>query len=337
MRDNEFPHLRPDVIETLPWSPDKRIEFNNADRFVQYEQADKALARLERLHTSTKTIRPQNLALSGPPGIGKTSILGEFMRSHPSLPVDSHISEEDSSPNLVVTGPPGSGKTALLHEFQRRNPGRSTDDVEIKPVLKVEVTSPGEGRLLSAILKELGYYEDWDRGSIDSKLRRVLNGLQNCRVETLMLDESNHFFEGGKRTYESLRVIKTISNLLGVHIVLVGTGELCVVLTYDKQLQSRFEVIKLEPFGLNQAFIDFLYQFEASLSLAKPSCLYKEDKAPRILELSKALNPDRRPGVLFSITKLIRLASEMAITDGSEQIQQDHLKLVAEDNRYEVD
>jgi type II secretory pathway predicted ATPase ExeA len=330
-----YPHLLPEVTETLSLPAEQRIRFNSIDRFVRYPLADEILGRLERLRTRPRTIRPQSILLSGPAGNGKTALLEEFLETHRSA--NSPVAPSEEKPNLLLTGQPGSGKTALLQELVTLHPGRSTPSVEIKPVVRIEATSPGEGRLLSAILRGLGYDEDWDRGTIDAKLRRVLNGLHMCHVELLAIDEFHNMLNGGKRMYESLRIIKTISNLLQLPIVLSGTEDALTVLRNDRQLLTRFEVVKLPLWEDNQAYIDFLYRFEATLSLSKPSHLYSKEKAPVILELSKALDPERKPGVLYSVIKLVRLAAEAGLRDGSERIEIMHLRQVAEDNRYPED
>ncbi|MBI3860255.1 MAG: TniB family NTP-binding protein, partial [Thaumarchaeota archaeon] len=258
------------------------MEFNKRDCFVRYPAADEVLRKLEDLRTGPRRLRPQNLLLYGSGGNGKTAVLDEFV---------------DIRKDLILTSEAGNGKTALVQEFGAHHPERSTPDMEIKPVIRTEVVSPGESRLLSAILQSLGY-EDWDRGSNDSKFKRVLNGLDKCRVEVLAIDEFHNMLQGGKREYESLRVIKTISNKLGLPIVLSGTELALRVLRDDPQLLTRFDVVKLPLWEANQNYIDFLYYFESTLSLAEASHLYREEKAQPILELSRSLNPEGRQGVL---------------------------------------
>lgn len=335
MTTDGYRHLLPEVTETLSLPLEERIRFNSMDRFVKYPLADEILGRLERLRTRPRTIRPQNIILSGPAGNGKTALLEEFLETHRAT--KPLVAPGEKKANLLLTGQAGNGKTALLQEFVTRHPGHSTPSVELSPVIRIEATSPGEGRLLSAILRGLSYDEDWDRGTIDAKLRRVLNGLHMCRVELLAIDEFHNMLNGGKRMYESLRIIKTISNLLQLPIVLSGTDDALMVLRSDPQFLTRFEVVKLPLWEDNQAYVDFLYRFEATLSLSKPSHLYGKEKAPVILELSKAIDPGGEPGVLYSVIKLIRLAAEAGLKDGSEQIEVMHLRRAAEDNRYPRD
>jgi ribosomal protein S8 len=285
-------HLLPDVASTLAWPVEKRIEQIWSDSFVPYPAAEQIIEKIERLRSRPRTIRPQN---------------------------------------LLITGPPGNGKSAILNEFLERNPEQFTPEVTVKPVVIAEVPAgAGEGRLLGSILRRLGYSEDWDKGSTDLKTRKVLNTLKRCRVEILGIDEVNNLMEGGKMAWESLRTLKEISNELGLPIVFAGTEEALVVLREDTQLTTRVDAMRLRPWEYGNDFCRLLCNLESTLSVAHPSRLYSREKAALILDLTASLNPRRRKGILFDIIKLVKTSAELVVRDGSEIIGKETLTRVAD-------
>ena len=286
-------HLLPEVAQTMSWSLDKRIAQVWSDSFISYPASEKITFKIDQIRRRPRSIRPQN---------------------------------------LLITGYPGTGKTAILNEVYRRNPEVNTPDFIRKPVIFAETPAgAGEGRLLGAILRALGYHSDWDRGSIDSKTRKVLNALQKCQVELLMIDEVNNLLGGGKKTWEALRTLKEISNQLRIPIVFAGTEDAAVVLEEDSQLTSRIDVTRLRTWEYCKEFAKLLYDVESTIPLARPSRLYSKEMALEILKLSSSLNPQNRKGVLFDILKLVRSSAEYELRNGSEIISFETLKLMASD------
>jgi hypothetical protein len=238
---------------------------------------------------------------------------------------------------LLVVGPSGSGKTTIVREFVSRHPNSSHADVDIKPVLYVETPpTAGEARILGAILRALDYSRDWDRGNCDMKLKRVLNTFTACRVELIILDEiHNMFIKGRKRPWESLSVIKTLSNQLGLPVVLVGIISARNLISQDPQLNSRFQTIELIPWKDGKEYRDFLYALESTLPLSHPSRLYAKEKAAAILQISQSVcgGPFSAAGILGNITRIVKDAAIRAIKDRTEMITVEHLRNAAESIR----
>ena len=331
-----YDHLLDETIITLDWPLEKRTDAIWRDSFIPYPKADEVLSHIDQLRKRPRTLRPQGALVAGVPGNGKSALFHEYARRHKPFKDPRHFPTQDNeTQKLLLTAPPGNGKSALLQQYGRKHLGHSTPEVEIRPVIiALAPVNGGEGRLLSAILKAIGYREDWDKGSTDSKQRRVLNALVNCRVEIIMIDDINNMLYGGKKKSEALYGIRNISNYLKIPLIFAGSEEARIVLEDEPSIKTRLDVLELPLWTEGHEYCEFLYNLELTLSLRKSSYLWKREKAHLILELSKSLDPDRRPGILFNILKLVKTAAENGLRDGSEQITVEHLKSAAEPCRW---
>jgi hypothetical protein len=293
VQELETNHLLSQIRAIVSSPSEMRINFVLRDSFVPYALALESLSRMEELRTRPRTHRPEG---------------------------------------LLIAGATGNGKTSILREFLNRNLGYSTPDVEIKPVLYViSPATAGESRLLASILRSFGY-EKWELGSVDVKMRRVLNALLKCKVQVLVIDEIHNMLTGRQRLWESLNVVKTLSNELELPIMLAGIETAKDVVREDPQVSSRFRLIELPTWKDGKEYRDFLCALESTLPLAKPSKLYEKEKAVPLLELSKGLDtaPVPRAGILGNLVKLVKESAVQAIKDSSELISVDHLRSVAE-------
>jgi len=332
----DYDHLLDETVATLNWPLEKRIDAVWCDSFIPYPMADEILSHIDRLRKRPRTLRPQGTLVAGIPGNGKSALFHEYARRHSPFNDPRHASIQDyETQKLLLTAPPGNGKSALLQQYGWKHLGHSTAEVEIRPVvIALAPVNGGEGRLLSAILKAIGYGEDWDKGSTDSKQRRVLNALVNCRVEIIMIDDINNMLHGGKKKSEALYAIRNISTYLKIPLVFAGSEEARIVFEDEPSIKTRLDVLELPLWTEGHEYCEFLYNLELTLSLRKSSCLWKKEKAHLVLELSKSLDPDRRPGILFNILKLVKTAAETGLRDGSEQITVEYLKSAADRCRW---
>ena len=74
--DIDNPKALPDV---------ERIKFIRSDRWINYEAAQNALARLNDLLTYPPRDRMPCLLIYGATGMGKTKIIRKFVRDHPAV------------------------------------------------------------------------------------------------------------------------------------------------------------------------------------------------------------------------------------------------------------
>jgi len=326
-------HLVDEVVPTLGWQLDKRISFNWRDRFISHQKTDEIHALIDRLRARPRTLRPQGLLVASVPGNGKTALLQEYARRFAPHKNPEHADQDNETARLLLTATPGNGKTALLQEYAFRHPNYSTPETSIKPVvIALAPVHGGAGKLYSAILKALGY-KDWDQGSIDSKQRRLLNALVNCRVELVVIDDVNNWLHGGTSKSEALYAIRNISNCLQIPLVFAGSEEARIVFEEEDSIKTRLDIVELPLWSEGHEYYDFLFNLESTLSLKNASYLWKEEKSHLIMSLSGVLDPYGRRGIIYNILKLVKTATESGLQDGSECIEASHLKAAAEKQR----
>jgi hypothetical protein len=91
----DLSHLHPAIRDLSMESAGARIEYLRRDRYVDHPTAATARNMLEDLLTWPRTIRPPCLLLHGPSGIGKSSLLREFLSNHQPVSDDAgHIRME---------------------------------------------------------------------------------------------------------------------------------------------------------------------------------------------------------------------------------------------------
>lgn len=143
---------------------------------------------------------------------------------------------------LLITGFTGSGKTTVKKEYASRFPRRDEGDRTCIPVLCVDTPSaPTAKSLAEAILIELGDAMSY-RGTAEQKTQRIYHLFKLCKVELLIIDEFQQFFEHGRRN-EIGRVTDWLKNMLnnaGIPVVLIGLPYSDQVLRLNVQLARRF-------------------------------------------------------------------------------------------------
>lgn len=164
--------------------------------------------------------------------------------------------ESGHSGGLLITGFSGSGKTTLIREYQAEHPMVDEGDRIRVPVLSVETpAAPTVKNLVETILIAIGDPMS-HRGSAEEKTQRIYHLLKLSRVELLMIDEFQHFFEHGRRN-EVRHVtdwLKSLLNRAGIPVVLFGLPHSDHVLRLNVQLARRFSShYYLRPFGLDSA------------------------------------------------------------------------------------
>jgi Bacterial TniB protein len=241
---------------------------------------------------------------------------------------------------LLLSAPSGNGKTTIINTFLYRHPVRSTYDVEIVPVLTVEAPPiPNEKRFLGQILRGFVRLLSVDElepiscqrarglvtttaletGDAEFRFNRVKILVKSCRVKLMFVDEIHNLLAGSARqTSACCNLLKFIANELGIRIVLVGTERAENVLRSDRQLISRFPIVRLPLWHDGNKYRSFLHTLEPELRLMHDSNLASDEKALFLLQQSE--------GVLGQVVMAVKDAAVLAIKDGGERITMDHLK-----------
>ncbi len=153
---------------------------------------------------------------------------------------------------LLITGQTGAGKTTLIEFYRSHFPDHNETDRTIIPVLVVTTPeSPTVKSLAEAILIALGDPAATS-GTAENKTRRIFKYLKECRVQLIIVDEFQHFYDS-KKVSQAKKVtdwLKNLFNIASVPVVLVGLPRSVMVIRMNPQLKRRFSSpFYLKPFG----------------------------------------------------------------------------------------
>lgn len=179
--------------------------FTLRHRFIHSPQAVRALTRLGEIHgDSRRTGASKGLLIQGPSGVGKSTLVKEYIRSL-----------EESEVNVPEK------RTFLFVEMP---------------------SSPTKKNLAAAILAELKDPFAEARGhSAEVKFARVVLLLKNLGVEMLVLDEAQHLVDYRRNgAYEAADWIKSLMNETSIAFVLIGLKRTENLLLANEQLRRRF-------------------------------------------------------------------------------------------------
>lgn len=176
--------------------------------------------------------------------------------------VMSYVGVEDEPPNLPITGPTGIGKTTLIRRLRAKHPvvpnGRRVetpgcpdaiaDDV---PLLAFEF--PSQPTVISVgrcMLKQLGDPR-WRRGDRDDITDRVDTLIRACGVRVALGDEAQRMVDrnGEVRRDDLADWFKERHASTGIALVFVGLGRLRHLIEKDDQIERRWDAeIRLDPY-----------------------------------------------------------------------------------------
>jgi hypothetical protein len=228
---------------------------------------------------------------------------------------------------LLITGLQGAGKTTLCREYVRKYPRKITREGRIIPVLSTFVPSITTKKSLpTKLLHALGDGAA-EKGTSVTQTLRIINRVDDCGVEIIILDEFQHFID---RDSSAVLVnvsdwLKDLINETKKPVVLVGMPHSEVVLRANPQLERRFSMREsLEPFGWGTTakqgeFKFFLEHLDRHLPLPKRSNLSDHEMAFRIFCATY--------GLIGYVMKLVRRAAIMAIDRATDCLD---IELLAE-------
>lgn len=271
-----FDHIHPDFRHVMGMSDRDRIAFLDEPRWIAYPVASRILDTLRGL--MEKPTRPR-------------------------------------MPSLLIVGEPNNGKTTVVRRFlDLHGNGYVNDDADpVKPVILAEAPpSADEKGLYISILER--FFTPYRASDPASKLRyQVIHLLRLCRTRILVIDEFHSLLTGtAMKQREVMNAIKLLCNELAIPIVGVGTRDAVRVLHTDPQHASRFDVISLPLWELNQDFQRLLAGFEKILPLKLPSKLHQPELATALHAISG--------GNLGDLHHLLVECARAAIEGGKEQI-----------------
>lgn len=225
---------------------------------------------------------------------------------------------------MMVLGASGVGKSTLLQTFLKQYPRQETDERTLIPVLSVEIPSqPTIKSTADAILGEF----DWKyaSGTAEAKTKRIIALIKQCGVQTIILDEFQHFADRGrKKTNEVVADwLKSLMNSTGVSFVVFGLPQAAGILRVNEQLRRRFSAsVTLAPWVMSsesdmKEFRGVIKALEKSADLPVSSGLYEDDMYKRLFFASG--------GKIGYLSKLISSATYLALLNEGDKIERCHL------------
>ena len=178
--------------------------------------------------------------------------------------------------NLLFIAESGMGKTSLIRKFERSH-GASVDAASgTLPHPVAVVLMPDEPRddaLFVQILKAVGAPFDLAARRHRLALRETtFRILRELETRMLVIDEINSLLVGTARQQRQLlQLLRFLSNELGIALVCTGVPEARHALLSDPQLRSRFTVIELPPWTADATFQEFVTLLVQGLPLRQPS------------------------------------------------------------------
>lgn len=204
--------------------------------------------------------------------------------------------EDQESRCLAVTGGSGVGKSTLIGQVVKSHPSRETPTGRVVPILAIEVPKPTSVKgVTTTLLSTLGDPQP-ERGNTVNQVERLYKLLKHCRVELVILDECQHLLDGktDRVISEVSDFIKTLINRTKISFVLVGMPSLATIFEGDSQMQlrSRFlHRLTLEPFRWThdngEEYRKFLQKIESTLPFSQPTNLADYHRAMRLFVASR--------------------------------------------------
>lgn len=154
---------------------------------------------------------------------------------------------------LAFVGQSGSGKSTVIDYYGRKFPFQHGPTGRRMPVVRVITPeSPTVKTLAQAFLDAMDAPSA--KGTTQEKTKRFIKYVHDCGVQMLIIDEFQHFLEGGGRATQRVRSITDwLKNLLTeceAVVVLVGLPKSIRALNVNEQLRRRFaSPHEMKPFA----------------------------------------------------------------------------------------
>ncbi|MBK6265695.1 TniB family NTP-binding protein [Marivirga sp. S37H4] len=257
-------------------SNEERKQFIKGYKWIGYTRAQEVLDQFEDLVLTPRTTRMPDILLVGSSNNGKTVIIDRFAKNH------------------------------LLYFDEK------TEEVRQKVLMVESPPLPDEKRFYQQILRKL-LVPFRSNHKPEVLFDQVVNAFQMLDIKILIIDEIHHLLTGNSTKKQIfLNAIKSLSNILSISIIAVGTKDAFHVFQSDPQMSSRFETVPLERWRLDKEYIKFLNSYEKILPLREKSDLFQREIATKIISLTN--------GNIGEICNVIQKSAIKAIDLGIEKI-----------------
>lgn len=242
---------------------------------------------------------------------------------------------KDEPECMFLSGPTGVGKSTIYRTYASKYPRQVTKEGTIVPILAITVPAPVTVKtVVTKMLWELGD-PAYEKGTIGNQTIRLIGLIKDCGVELIILDEFQHFIDrDSEKVLKTVSDwLKTLILDTNLPIILIGLPEAEQVLQLKShsQLSRRFaNRYCLSPFDWQSdnglEFRTFLHLLESSLPLNEVSNLGSSEMALRCYYASD--------GIIAYVMKLIRYGTYVALKQGQEKLDLNILGAAFEEYVY---
>ena len=265
--ETRYPHLDPGARRLLQGPDEARIRYIQRDRFIDHGATEAVVAVLQDFVDRPPSVRPPCLALVGDAGNGKTTLLREFVRRTERT---AQRADRQVAAYFVLSPLP------TVHEMQ-------------------------------ALL--LGALEALPAGSLNGSLRTgddLRRALLERETRVVLIDEIQHLLNIPRRQRSALwDWFKWISTACRLSVACAGIPGSEEVIQSERQLQTRFTIVRLPRWSPGPAFGQFLAAFERSLPLKRPSGLGQPAMQSAFLDESRVMQ--QISGTTHGVKRVIRI------------------------------
>ncbi len=245
-----------------------------------------------------------------------------FEKLHKDIQECQEMSKLAGEPQCMsLTGLTGAGKTTLARYYAEAFPREITETHTRVPILFLTIPSPTTVKSTCAVMLDALGDPCAFKGTLSNTNHRLINFLNDCEVEIVILDEFHHLIDS-----ETNQILEKVSEWLkyiikksGKPFLVVGIeGRVENVLRTNPQLSRLFPIrekvhpLDFEPKNDNE-FVQFILHAEQGVAIQLTKGL------PRI-ELLCRLHY-ATDGVVGHVMGLMRYAAMLAQDEGHELIE----------------
>ena len=219
----------------------------------------------------------------------------------------------------ALLGASGVGKTSVVEHYCRSHPSQETEAATRQPVVKVTLQPDARPKGIAAdILLALGD-PAWSSGTVQTLTNRAVKLLGHCGVELIVFDEFHHLFDTDRARVmtKAAQWLKVLIVNTRIPVVVCGMPEAEHVLRAEHTERRFKERITLRCFTWRtpagrREFCGMLKKLDATLPLAEESGLADPDLAGRFYLACR--------GVSDYLMALVRGGLSEALQQGHERI-----------------
>ncbi|MHA1679929.1 MAG: TniB family NTP-binding protein [Promethearchaeota archaeon] len=235
----------------------------------------------------------------------------------------------------LLISPTGNGKTTLVKRWIKANSRQDYDYLYVKAPVKVTIKA-----LYIRLCVKVNVHTF--SGSAEQLLQRLLRAMRDLNVKMIFIDDIHNLLtaQNDRIKDECRNALRDLSDSLKIPIVLIGIETAAKVLMGDRQLRTRYPVIKLDEWKFdkdlvpyahtdNLEFLSLLNAFESRLPLLIESKLILPEIAETIHRIGK--------GILGNMVIIITETALEAIERGEERISKKLIETLDQEECFQFE